>query len=91
MAAKLKKKNRAIFDDRDTEIVDSGASGSYFIPDAPVSNVDAQTPTISLGTVTGHPHVSATSCELPIEGINAGMFGRIMPSFRHNLLEIGVL
>ena len=91
VAAKLKKKNRAIFDDRDTAIVDSGASGWYFIPDAPVSNVDTQAPTIRVGTATGHPQVSAASCELPIEGISAGMFGRIMANFRHNLSGIGVL
>ena len=55
VAAKLKKKNRAIFDDRDTASVDSGASRWYFIPDAPLSNVDAQAPTIRVGTATGQP------------------------------------
>ena len=91
MAAKLKNKNRAIFDDMDTEIVDSGASGWYFTPDAPVSKVDANSPTIQVGTGTGQPQVSAASCELLIEGIPAGMFGHIMPNFCHNLLGIGVL
>ena len=88
---KLKNKKRAIFNDRDTEIVDLGASGWYFTPDTPVSKVDAQDPTIRVGTATGQPQVSAASCELPIKGIPAGMFDHIMPSFRHNLLGIGVL
>ena len=53
--------------------------------------MDTQAPTIQVGTATGKPQVSAASCELPIEGIPTGMFGHIMPSFRHNLLRIGVL
>ena len=48
--AKLKKKNRAIFNNSDTEVVDSGASVWYFIPDTPVSNLNAQAPTIHVGT-----------------------------------------
>ena len=53
--------------------------------------MDAQAPTIRVGTVTGQPQVSAASCELPIEGIPTGMFDHIIPSFRYNLLGIGVL
>ena len=91
VAAKLKKKNRAIYDDWDMAIVDLGASGWYFTPYAPVSKVDAYDPKIRVGTATGQPQVSAASCELPIKGIHAGMFGHITPSFLHNLLGIGVL
>ena len=91
MAAKLKKKKRAIFDDRDTVIVNLGASGCYFTPDAPVSKMYAHAPIIQVGTAKSQPQVSTASCELPIEGTPAGMFGHIMPSFRHNLLGIGVL
>ena len=39
-AKKLETKRLAIFNDRDIAIVDSGASGWYFTPDAPVSNVN---------------------------------------------------
>ena len=59
--------------------------------DDKVSKVDEQAPKIRVGTATGQPQVSAASYELPIEGIPTGMFGHIMPSFRHNLLGIGIL
>ena len=39
-ARKIKKRYHAIFDDRDTAIIDSGASDWYFTIDAPVSNVN---------------------------------------------------
>ena len=52
MARKLKKKDTAIFDDKDMAIMDSGASGWSFIPDALVSNVNAQAPQIRVGTAT---------------------------------------
>ena len=45
MATKLSK--------QDTDIVDLGASGWYFTPDATVSNVNKTTATICVGTVTG--------------------------------------
>ena len=45
MATKLAK--------QDTAIVDLGASGWYFIPDAPVSNVNKTAATIHGGTATG--------------------------------------
>ena len=45
MATKLAK--------QDTAIVDSGASGWYFTPDAPVFNVNKTAATIRAGTETG--------------------------------------
>ena len=91
MASKINKKKRAIFNDRDTAIVNLGVSVWYFTPDAPLSKLDSQAPTIRVGTGIGQPQVSAASCELPIKGIPSGMFGHIIPSFRHNLLGIGVI
>ena len=88
---KIQKKKREIFDNKNTAIVNLGASGWYFTPDAPLSKVDAQASKIRVGTATGQPQVSTASCELPIKGIPTGIFGHIMPSFHHNLLGIGVL
>ena len=53
--------------------------------------MDAQAPTIRVCMATGQPQVSVASCQLPIEGIPDVMVGHIIPSFRHNLLGIGVL
>ena len=68
-ATKIQKKKREIFDDKDASLVNYGASEWYFTPDAPVSKVDAQAPTIRVGTATGQPQVYTASCELPIEGL----------------------
>ena len=43
---------------QDTTIVDSGASGWYFTPDAPVSNVNKNAATIFIGTATGQAQIS---------------------------------
>ena len=91
MAKKLETKRLAIFDDRDTAIVDSGASGWYFTPDAPVSNVNPHAAKICVGTATDQPQFSSASCELPFDGMPPDLFGHIMPAFRHNLLGIGIL
>ena len=90
-AKKIQKKKREILDDKNTSIVDLRASGWYFTPDDLVSKVDAQAPTIWVGTATGKPQVTEASCELTIKGIPNGMFGHIMPILSHNMLRIGVL
>ena len=76
---------------KDISIVDSGASGWYLVPDAPVSNVNAHAPKVFVGTPIGHPHESEESYELLLDGMPPGLFGRIMPSLRHNILEIGIM
>ena len=53
MATKLAKK--------DTAIVDSGTSGWYFTPGAPVSNVNSAAETIRVGTATGQAQTSEAS------------------------------
>ena len=53
MATKLAK--------QDTAIVDSGASGWYFTPGAPVSNVNKTAATIRVGTATGQAQTSEAS------------------------------
>ena len=47
---------------QDTAIVDSGASGWYFKPDAPVSNVNKTAATIHFGTETVQAQTSEASC-----------------------------
>ena len=44
-----------------------------------------------MGTEIGQPKESEASCELPLDGMPPGLFGRIMPAFRHNLLGIGIM
>ena len=72
-------------------IVDSGASGWYFKPGAPVSRLNQTAGKIRVGTAVGHAVESAASCELPLPDIPPGLFGHIMPGFRHNLLGTGNL
>ena len=81
MATKLAKK--------DTAIVDSGASGWYFTPGAPVSNVNQNATTICVGTETGQAQTSEVSCKFPLPDLPPGLFGHIMPGFTHNLFGIG--
>ena len=47
-----------------TAIVDAGASGLYFMPDAPVTNVKEDAPKITVGTASGQPFVSKATCEM---------------------------
>ena len=50
---------------QDRDIVDSVASGWYFTPDAPLSNLNKTAATISVGTATGQAQTSEAYCELP--------------------------
>ena len=54
MATKLAKQN--------TAIMDSGASGWYFTPDAPVSNVNKTADKIRVGTATVQAQTYEASC-----------------------------
>ena len=76
---------------QDTDIVDSGASGWYFTPDAPVYNVNKTAATIRVGTATVQAQESEASCELPLPNMPPGLFGYIMSGFTHNLFGIGNL
>ena len=83
MAAKLAK--------QDTAIVDSGASGCYFTPDAPVSHVNKTAATIRVGTATGLAQESEAFWESPLPDLSPGLFGHFMYGSKHNLLGIGNL
>ena len=74
---------------QDTSIVDLGASGCYFTPGAPVSNVNKTAAKIRVGTETGQAQTSEASCEFPLPDLPPGLFGHIIPGFTHNIFGIG--
>jgi hypothetical protein len=50
--------------DNESGIADSGSTGCYFGPDAPVSNYDATAPTIEVQVANGTPVQSFASAKL---------------------------
>ena len=81
MATKLAKEN--------TAIVDSGSSGWYFTPDAPVSIVNKTAATIRVGKATGQAQIYRASCEWPLPDLPPDLFVNIMSGLTHNLFGIG--
>jgi hypothetical protein len=74
-----------------TGIADSGASGIYFVPGAPVSNLDHKAPTVGVHIANGLPErsiASATLASAPSLPPSA-MRGHVMPSFPHTLIGLG--
>ena len=74
-----------------TGIADSGASGFYFAPGAPVANLDHQAPTVGVRVANGLPArsvASATLASAPSLPPSA-MTGHVMPSFPHTLIGLG--
>ncbi len=74
-----------------TGIDDSGATDFYFAPDAPVTNYNAQTPTVGVRVANGWPErsvVSATLASVPSLP-QAAMSGHVIPSFPHTLIGLG--
>ena len=74
---------------QDTDNFDPGASGWYFTPDAPVSNVNKTAAIIHVGTSAGQAQTSQASCKLPLHELPPGLFGHIMSGFTHNIFGIG--
>jgi hypothetical protein len=74
-----------------TGIADSGASGFYFAPDAPVTNYNPQAPTIGVRVANGCPERSVASATLASASSlpPAAMSGHVMPSFSHTLIGLG--
>ena len=83
--------NPTLLSPSDTGIADSGASGIYFAPDAPVANLDRPAPTVGVQVANGFPKKSVTSATLasalPLP--QASMLGHVLPSFPHTLLGLG--
>jgi hypothetical protein len=74
-----------------TGIADSGASGFYFAPGAPVANYNPAAPKVSVRVANGHPEslvASATLASVPSLPQDS-MVGHVMPTFPHSLIGLG--
>ena len=74
-----------------TGIADSGASGFYFAPDAPVVNYNPQAPTVGVRVANSFPKCSVASVTLALASYlpPAAMLGHAMPTFPHTLIGLG--
>ena len=74
-----------------TGIANSGASGFYFAPGAPVANLDHKAPTVGVQVANGRPERSVASATLASAPSlpPAAMQGHVMPSFPHTLIGLG--
>ena len=72
-----------------TGIADSGASGFYFAPSAPVANLNPKAPSVGVRMANGLPERSVASATLPLVPFlpPAAMQGHVMPSFPHTLIS----
>ncbi len=74
-----------------TGTADSGASGFYFAPNAPVANINSRALAIGVQVANGLPVRSIASATL--ESVpslpSATMHGHVMPSFPHTLVGLG--
>jgi hypothetical protein len=76
-----------------TGIADSGTSGIYFSPNAPVVNLNPQAPAMGVQVANGLPErliASATLVSAP-SLLPATMQGHMMPSFPHTFVSLGPL
>jgi hypothetical protein len=75
-----------------TGIIDSDASGTYFAPNAPVTNLNPHAPTICVGKATGQLLTSSASSTLDLPSLPlAARDGHVMSSFKHTLISVGKL
>jgi hypothetical protein len=74
-----------------TGIANSGASGFYFAPSAPVANLNPKAPSIGVRVANGLPERSVASATLAsVPSLPpAAMQGHVMPSFPHTLIGLG--
>jgi len=74
-----------------TGIADSGASGFYFAPGAPMSNLDHTAPTVGVRVANSLPERSVASATLASAPSlpPAAMQGHVMPTFPHTLIGLG--
>ena len=74
-----------------SEIVDSGASGYFFAKNSPKNNVDSTAPLILVGTASGQPMTSASTCGLAIPQLPSEFptTGHVMSGFQDNLVVVG--
>jgi hypothetical protein len=76
--------------DIDSGIADSGSSGMYFAPGAPVTNYDATAPTIGVCVANDTPAHSIASDELALVTAlpPASRKGHVMAGFPHSLIGL---
>eukprot|EP00804_Cyclotella_cryptica_P028768 CCRYP_018720-RA/>CCRYP_018720-RA protein AED:0.37 eAED:0.37 QI:0/0/0/1/0/0.25/4/0/1148 len=73
-------------------IADTGASGHYFLPEAPLTNINAHAPCTTIRTATGQPLYSTGTATLNLPTIPpVTQHGHIVPGLTHNLISIGTL
>ena len=74
-------------------IANTGTSSHYFMPSAPIINVNRSAPPISIRTTTKQcQHFFVTAAiNLPTLPANKFHLSHIMPTFTNNLLSIGTL
>ena len=74
-----------------TGIADLGSSGIYFLPSAPVSNLNLQAPTVGVQVANGLPEKSFASPTLALVPSlpPAAIQGHVMTSFPHTLIGRG--
>jgi hypothetical protein len=74
-----------------TGIANSDASGFYFAPGVPVSNLNLQGPAVGVRVANSLPEISGASTTLASAPSfpPAVMQGHVMPSFPHNLIGLG--
>ena len=72
-----------------TDIADSGGSGFYFAPDAPVTNYNPQALAVGVCVANGQPKCSVASATLASAPSlpQAAMSGHVMPSFHQHVLS----
>ena len=72
-------------------ITNSGASGFYFAPRAPVANLNPRAPTVGVRLANGRPERSVASATLTsVPSLPpAAMQGHVMPSFPDTLIGLG--
>jgi hypothetical protein len=74
-----------------TGIANSGASGFYFAPGAPVTDLNPKAPIVGIRVANGRPERSVASATLASAPSlpPAAMLGHVMPSFPHTLIGLG--
>ena len=77
--------------DADTAMVDSGANGFYYSPDAPVDGIDTDAPPIVVGTASGQRQLSSAAANHQIPNLpdEFPRGGHVMPPFTHTLIGVG--
>eukprot|EP00804_Cyclotella_cryptica_P024875 CCRYP_011786-RA/>CCRYP_011786-RA protein AED:0.28 eAED:0.28 QI:0/0/0/1/1/1/2/0/729 len=76
----------------DMAIADTGASGHYFLPEVPLTNINAHAPRTTILTATGQPLYSTGIATLNLPTIPpVTQYGHVVPGLTHNLISIGTL